>query len=59
MEKITQNTNEILGLISVIFGEMTSEQEHKLRGEIWNRLSDMAVWGYEAAQKDQNRPPLI
>lgn len=48
MEKLTQSTNEILDIISGMFGKMTSEQEHKLRGEIWNRLSDMAVWGYEA-----------
>jgi hypothetical protein len=51
MEKITHSTNEILDIISDMFEDMTDEQEHKLRREIWNRLNDMSVWGYEVANK--------
>lgn len=47
MEKITHSTNEILDIISDMFEDMTDEQEHKLRREIWNRLNDMSMWGYD------------
>lgn len=51
MEKITHSTNEILDIISGMFDDMTDEQEHKLRREIWNRLNDMSMWGYEVANR--------